>query len=135
MVLPPDCLPVIKVILSYLKINSLRSRIFRTSRRSQDTFNKFSVIYQCAFELILYYISLSQTYFLPIHAQNRLGHVLALATQNGLFGPRIHRRSQWKGPGNPGLPIKIPQTTKSYDNVAWRCLFAVFFSNYAHNSN
>ena len=31
---PPDCLPVI----SYLKTNSLRSRIFRISWRSQDPF-------------------------------------------------------------------------------------------------
>ena len=30
-----------------------------------------------------------------------------------------------RGPGPP--PIKIPLTTKSYDNVAWRCLVAVFF--------
>ena len=32
------------------------------------------------------------------------------------------------GPGGPGPPpIKIPLTTKSYDNIAWRCLVAVFF--------
>ena len=37
------------------------------------------------------------------------------------------------GPGPP--PIKIPLTAKSYDNIAWRCLVAVFFSNYAHNNN
>ena len=24
-------------------------------------------------------------------------------------------------------PIKIPLTTKSYDNISWRCLVAVFF--------
>ena len=30
-----------------------------------------------------------------------------------------------RGPGPP--PIKIPLTTKSYDNIAWRCLVAVFF--------
>ena len=38
-----------------------------------------------------------------------------------------HRRSQGgaRGPGPP--PIKIPLTTKSYDNIAWRCLVAVFF--------
>ena len=47
-----------------------------------------------------------------------------------------HRRSQGGGPGGPGPPpIKITLTTKSYDNIAWRCLVAVFFSNYAHNSN
>ena len=32
------------------------------------------------------------------------------------------------GPGGPGPPpIKIPLTTNSYDNIAWRCLVAVFF--------
>ena len=35
---PPDRLPVIRVVLFYLKTNFLRSRIFRTSCRSQDTF-------------------------------------------------------------------------------------------------
>ena len=36
------------------------------------------------------------------------------------------------GPGGPGPPIKIPLTTKSYDNIAWRCLVAVFFSVITH---
>ena len=32
------------------------------------------------------------------------------------------------GPGGRAPPpIKIPLTTKSYDNIAWRCLVAVFF--------
>ena len=35
-----------------------------------------------------------------------------------------HRRSQG---ARPPPPIKIPLTTKSYDNIAWRCLVAVFF--------
>ena len=34
--------------------------------------------------VILYYILLSHTYFFLIHTQNRLGHVLALATENCL---------------------------------------------------
>ena len=29
-------------------------------------------------------------------------------------------------------PIKIPLTTKSYDNIAWRYLVAVFFSVITH---
>ena len=46
-----------------------------------------------------------------------------------------HRRSRGggggpRGPGPP--PIKIPLTTKSYDNIAWRCLVAVFFSVITH---
>ena len=36
--------------------------------------------------------------------------------------------------GRPS-PIKIPPMMKNYDNIAQRCLAAVFFSNYAHNSN
>ena len=36
----------------------------------------------------------------------------------------IHRRSQG---GARAPPIKIPLTTKSCDNIAWRCLVAVFF--------
>ena len=42
---------------------------------------------------------------------------------------RGHRRSQGRGgPRGPGPPpIKIPLTTKSYDNIAWQCLVAVFF--------
>ena len=42
---PPDRLPVIRVILSYLKTNSLRSHIFKTSKRSQDT-GTFCQLYQ-----------------------------------------------------------------------------------------
>ena len=34
-------------------------------------------------------------------------------------------RGRARGPGPP--PIKIPLTTKSYDNIAWRCSVAVFF--------
>ena len=37
-----------------------------------------------------------------------------------------------RGPGPPPPPIKIPLTTKSYDNIAWRCLVAVFFSVITH---
>ena len=40
-----------------------------------------------------------------------------------------------KGGGAQGArapPIKIPLTTKSYDNIAWRCLVAVFFSVITH---
>ena len=36
------------------------------------------------------------------------------------------------GPGGPPPPIKIPLTRKSYDNIAWRCLVAVFFSVIMH---
>ena len=52
-------------------------------------------------------------------------------------GYRPHRRSQGGAQvaRPPPPPIKIPLTTKSYDNIASRCLVAVFFSNYAHNSN
>ena len=32
----------------------------------------------------------------------------------------------------PPPPIQIPLTTKSYDNIAWRCLVAVFFSVITH---
>ena len=35
---PPDRLPVIQVVLSYLKTNSSRSHIFRPKCGSQDTF-------------------------------------------------------------------------------------------------
>ena len=42
----------------------------------------------------------------------------------------VHRRSQGGGAAPP--PIKIPLTTKSYDNIAWRCLVAVFFSVITH---
>ena len=31
------------------------------------------------------------------------------------------------GQGSRAPPVKIPLTTKSYDNIAWRCLVAVFF--------
>ena len=37
-VFPPDSLPVIRVVRSYLTIDFSRSRIFRISWRSQDTF-------------------------------------------------------------------------------------------------
>ena len=37
-VLPPDRLPLIRIILPYPKTNFLRSCIFRTSWRSQDMF-------------------------------------------------------------------------------------------------
>ena len=32
-----------------------------------------------------------------------------------------------RGGAQGAPPIKIPLTTKSYDNIAWRCLVAVFF--------
>ena len=50
------------------------------------------------FLVLLYYISLSHTHFLPnSYTQYRLGHVVALATQNGLLrAPRIHcYGSEW----------------------------------------
>ena len=54
------------------------------------------------------------------------GCTLFLLLLNVKQGSCEHRRSQGgpRGPGPP--PIKIPLTTKSYDNIAWRCLAAVF---------
>ena len=43
-----------------------------------------------------------------------------------------YRRSQGGAQGARAPPIKIPLTTKSYDNIAGLCLVAVFFSLIAH---
>ena len=47
-----------------------------------------------------------------------------------VVGIGVARRGEPRGPGPP--PIKIPLMTKSYDNIAWRCLVAVFFSVITH---
>ena len=44
---------------------------------------------------------------------------------------KYHRRNQG-GQGAWAPPIKIPPMIKNYDNIAWRCLVAFFFSVITH---
>ena len=70
----PRRLPLIRIILPYPQTKFLRSRIFRTSWRSQDT-NKITVIYQYAFRgnTVLHFII---THILCSKFMRRIGKVM-----------------------------------------------------------
>ena len=127
-VLPPDRLPLIRINLSYPKTNFLRSRIFRTSWRFQDT-NKITVIYQYMPSLIiLYYISLSHTTLFKIHAKNGQGHASALATQNGLFVPWIPcYGSEWLYCGALRFVLPEPEVLAKIKIIIFYKAFCLLF--------
>ena len=54
----------------------------------------------------------------------KVSFVINGLTINGLVPIGVARGG---AQGARAPPIKIPLTTKSYDNIAWRCLVAVFF--------